>query len=118
MKISETSVQVFIIFMGILLVGFSFYYIFAIAPSSKLIQSREECIAEENLAVKNRVDHLCSKRFQEKLLCYLQDSFKNCATKYPNTSSGGSCTLPEEVMNAERQRHSKQLSVCNEIFGL
>lgn len=118
MKISETSVQVFIIFMGIILVGFSFYYIFAIAPSSKIIQSREECIAEENLAVKNRVDHLCSKRFQEKMLCHLQDSFKNCAAKYPNTSGGGSCTLPEEVMNAERQRHSKQLSVCNEIFGL
>ena len=118
MKINEKSIQLLIIFMGITLVGFSFYYIFAIAPSSKTIQSKEECMAEANLAVMNRVNHLCSKKFQEKMLCYLQDSFKNCAVKYPNTSSGGSCKLSDEVMNAERQRHSRQLGICNEIFGL
>lgn len=116
MKISEPNIQVVIIFLGLALVGFSFYYVFSVSPPNKVIQTRDECIAEENLAVANRVNQLCSKRFKEKLLCYLQDSYKKCEQKFPNSSSGGNCVLSNEIMNIERDRHVRQIDLCNEIF--
>jgi hypothetical protein len=113
---SESKIQVLIIFLGLIFVVFSFFFIFNEPKSEKTPSNHLECTSQAKVSTAKRSAQICSARYKEKLSCYLNGSIKKCEEIFPQTFISG-CTLPDKIIAEERKYYMADMKVCNENFN-